>query len=584
MCGLLPAAAGQANPTIEAPDPVSAVFYNSGFALYGVSAVEILEKEGRTYAIATSEGNDGVQIIDITDPTHPVPVSAAFDGSGGFSALDRARDVGIFEREGRTYAIVASEGDDGAQIMDITDPTHPVPVSAVFDGSGGFTALDGANDIEILEREGRTYAIVAAVGGDGAQIMDITDPTHPVPVSAVFDSSDGFTALDGAYDVEIFEREGRTYAIVASWRDYGVQIMDITPPVAHPLVFGGGFYTNLDAIIEVTDYQRTEYGDNSLIQMTARITNQEDIVIMGPNHQNNYRDGEVLVFLGGTMPPPSKGTEYRNSFGFGDKSYQWLRANGADVSEKDCTSEGGWSDIKPAETGVERLCFWVPSNFTPDGLFVAVYDVLDGEMTTDLYDVIIRAQIVPFTIDSAYCSDHTDICNTDGLQNIASDTNTDPHPPYVTYVDPALIARTSQLNATEPSGLPTNGIHTLSQSGIAAASIDFDSPIKFHNFAVTLSCNNNPVDITDMAVVVADWQERFAFFAKLDLTFLDGHDDNIPDLEIGFGDGGVIGHITYPISLSSADLMVSGTLWDASAIHVLISYDTVAGGSCRLAN
>ena len=87
-----------------------------------------------------------------------------------------------------------------------------------------------------------------------------------------------------------------------------------------------------------------------------------------------------------------------------------------------------------------------------------------------------------------------------------------------------------------------------------------------------------------MAVVVADWQERFAFFAKLDLTFLDGYDDNIPDLEIGFGDGGAIGHITYPISLSGADLMVSGTLWDASAIHVSISYDTVAGGSCHLEN
>ena len=53
----------------------------------------------------------------------------------------------------------------------------------------------------------------------------------------------------------------------------------------------GGFYTNLDAIIEVTDYHRTEYGDNSLIQITARITNQEDTVIMRPNHQNNYKDG-----------------------------------------------------------------------------------------------------------------------------------------------------------------------------------------------------------------------------------------------------------------------------------------------------
>ena len=146
--------------------------------------------------------------------------------------------------------------------------------------------------------------------------------------------------------------------------------MDVTPPVAPPPVFGGGFYTNLDAIIEVTDYQRTGYGDNSLIQMTACITNQEDLVVMGPNHQNNYRDGEVLVFLGGTMPPPSKGTEYRNSFGFGDKSYQWLRANGADVSEKDCTSEMAGRTSNPPRrewrgcafghrtTLLQTVCLW----------------------------------------------------------------------------------------------------------------------------------------------------------------------------------------------------------------------------------
>ena len=117
------------------------------------------------------------------------------------------------------------------------------------------------------------------------------------------------------------------------------------PPTSTDLVHSGGFYTNLDATISVMDYHRTEYGHNSLIQITAQITNHEAIVLTKPNHQNNYQDGEVLIFLGGTMPPPSKGTEYRNSFGYGDKSSQWLRGHGADVSIQDCTSEGYWTDI-----------------------------------------------------------------------------------------------------------------------------------------------------------------------------------------------------------------------------------------------
>ena len=281
------------------------------------------------------------------------------------------------------------------------------------------------------------YAVVTGAYESSIQLIDITDPYAPAPVSAAFDGLGGFTALDGAHDVEVFRNGDRMYAVVTAVFDSGVQIIEISqigppPAMPHP-ISEGGFYTNLDAVIEVTDYQRTEYGDNSLIQITARITNQEGIIIIEPNHQNNYKDGEVLVFLGGTMPPPSKGTEYRNSFGFGDRSYQWLRVNGADVSGQDCTSEGYWTDIKPAETGVERLCFWVPSNFTPDGLFMAIYDVLDGETTTDLSNVIIRAQIIPFTASSAYCSDHPDICNVGGLQIIDSGTYTDPHPPHISY-------------------------------------------------------------------------------------------------------------------------------------------------------
>ena len=247
--------------------------------------------------------------------------------------------------------------------------------------------------------------------------------------------------LDGARDVAIASMDGRTYAVVASTVDDGIQIIDIHPADSYTSastdpVSEGGFYTNLDAVITVIDYQRSEYGHNSLIQITAQITNHEDIVLTEPNHQSNYRDGEILIFLGGTMPPPSKGTEYRNSFGYGDRSAQWLRGSGADVSAQDCTSEGYWTDIRPTETGVEKLCFWVPHNFTPDGLFVATYDVLHGQVTPNLDDVVIRAQIIPFTVDSAYCNDHPNICNVRGLQNIDSDTYTEPRPPYVGYVGP----------------------------------------------------------------------------------------------------------------------------------------------------
>ena len=223
------------------PTPVSAVFDGSGDfdALYGPRDVEVFGMDGRTYAVVAAMDDDGVQIMDITDPAHPTPVSTAFDGMGGFSALDGADGVDVFGNGGRTFAIVAAHHEGGVQIMDITDPVHPTPASAAFDGSGGFSALDGAKDVEVFGMGGRTFAIVAAHEG-GVQIMDITDPAHPSPVSAAFDGSGGFSALAGADEVRIFGIAGRTYAMVAAGVDNGVQIMDITDP-AHPSPVSAAF-------------------------------------------------------------------------------------------------------------------------------------------------------------------------------------------------------------------------------------------------------------------------------------------------------------------------------------------------------
>ncbi len=427
----------------HAPVPVAAITDGTGGfeMLDGARDVAIARIDGSTYAVVASVLDDGVQIVEITNPEDPVPVAAITDGTDGFDKLDGAVGIEIAQVNGRTYAVVTGYLDDSVQIADITNPHTPVPVAAITDGTDGFDKLDGAVGIEIAQVNGRTYAVVTGYLDDSVQIADITNPHTPVPVAAITDGTDGFEMLDGARDVAIAQLDGRTYAAVASTVDDGIQIIDIHPTDSYTYastdpISEGGFYTNLDAVITVADYQRTAYGGNSLIQITMQITNHEDVVLTEPNHQNNYRDGEILIFLGGTMPPPSKGTEYRNSFGYGDRSAQWLRGSGADVSAQDCTSEGYWTDIRPTETGVEKLCFWVPHNFTPDGLFVATYDVLHGQVTPNLDDVIIRAQIIPFTVDSAYCSDHPNICNVRGLQNIDSDTYTEPRPPYVGYVGP----------------------------------------------------------------------------------------------------------------------------------------------------
>ena len=68
--------------------------------------------------------------------------------SAAFDALDEPRWISITTTEsGSTYALVASYLDNAVQVIDVTDPTNPVPVASLRDGEGGFEALEGGNAI-----------------------------------------------------------------------------------------------------------------------------------------------------------------------------------------------------------------------------------------------------------------------------------------------------------------------------------------------------------------------------------------------------------------------------------------------------
>ena len=429
------------NPAM--PTPTAAVTDDIGgfTTLKGANEVAITTISNRTYAVVASYFDDGIQIIDITNPAMPTPTAAATDNTGGFTALEGPEDgIAIAEISGRVYATVTSHLNYGVQIIDITNPAMPAPVAAVTDESCGFTALEAPRDIAIAAISDRVYAIAAGSADDGVQIIDITNPAMPAPVAAITDRSSGFSNLKGADEVAIAEISGKMYAVVTAFKDDGIQIMDISAlSESGPIPSKCGFYTNLNATITITDYQRTEYGADSLIRITADIANHDRIILTAQNAQRNYVDGETLIYLGGTMPPPAKGTEFGGSVGYGDVSYRYLQGSGANIAPQDCTSEDAWADINPASTKTSKMCFWVPYNFTPDGLLLAVYDVLTGEAAADMSDVIIRAQVTPFTADSAYCADNYEICDIDMVQSMDGDTYTNPHRPYATYIDLSLL-------------------------------------------------------------------------------------------------------------------------------------------------
>ena len=189
----------------------------------GVTAVTV---GSSTYALVAAYDDDGVQIINITDPNNPTPVASIGDGEDGFEELKGARYVTTVTIDSSTYALVSASADHGVQIINITTPSSPSPVAHVSNAAG--LALRDPRGIATLTTGSSTYALVATHKGF-VQIINITTPSSPAPVANVRDGGGGFEALSRARGITTVTLDSSTYALVASYDD-GVQIINVTNP------------------------------------------------------------------------------------------------------------------------------------------------------------------------------------------------------------------------------------------------------------------------------------------------------------------------------------------------------------------
>jgi hypothetical protein len=144
-----------------------------------------------------ADGNSGLQIIDISNPTTPTL-------KGNYNTSGAAEDVQVVGN----YAYVA-DYESGLQIIDISNPTTPTL-------KGNYNTSSYAYGVQVVGN----YAYVAD-GNSGLQIIDISNPTTPT-LKGNYDTS-GF-----AYGVQVVGN----YAYVADLQ--GLQIIDISNPTTPP--------------------------------------------------------------------------------------------------------------------------------------------------------------------------------------------------------------------------------------------------------------------------------------------------------------------------------------------------------------
>jgi len=132
-------------------------YYDGGVAL----AVCVV---GRYAYVA--DGSDGLEIIDVSDPSHPVKIGSFYDGGYAF-------DVVVVGK----LAYVA-DGWDGLEIIDVSDPEHPVKIGAYR--TAGFARSVFVNQTNVF----------IATGLGGLEVVDVSDPENPVRIGQYSDGED----------------------------------------------------------------------------------------------------------------------------------------------------------------------------------------------------------------------------------------------------------------------------------------------------------------------------------------------------------------------------------------------------------
>ena len=122
--------------------------------------------------------------------------------------------------------------DHGFQVLDITDPTN-------IHAEGQVAALRNIFDVNFHQIGTNIYALTASQRDDGIQIINITVPSSPTVVATVRDNSNNFTKLEEVRHVAAIQIGDHHYAMATSFEEDGFEWMNITNVTAPTHVFTG---------------------------------------------------------------------------------------------------------------------------------------------------------------------------------------------------------------------------------------------------------------------------------------------------------------------------------------------------------
>jgi hypothetical protein len=224
---------------------------NIGSNLNGPWGMDTAEIDGTPYLFICTQDSDGLMIANISSPEELQYVTYIDDSNTNYDKLGYAREVVVHQINSRWYAFVTSYavrttsyGGNGIQVIDVTDPYNPTAASSLVDGTDNFKCLTNPWGIDAMDIDGVPYVFVASVTDDCIQIIDVSDPEDPVAAFAYTDMYDTYSYLDGPVSIKSFESNNRYYVMANAYNDNTVTIIDVTSPYACTEASSMSFYSS----------------------------------------------------------------------------------------------------------------------------------------------------------------------------------------------------------------------------------------------------------------------------------------------------------------------------------------------------
>ena len=146
--------------------------------------------QNHAFIVSEAEGH-GMQVFDLTRLRNPASTAITFDSDAVYSEFGDTHNIVINEDTGFAYAVGTQTFVGGPHFIDISNPLNPT-------AAGGFADSGYTHDAQVVTYNGpdSDYTgreIFLGSNENEVTIIDVTDKTTPVLISAVSQTNVGYT-------------------------------------------------------------------------------------------------------------------------------------------------------------------------------------------------------------------------------------------------------------------------------------------------------------------------------------------------------------------------------------------------------